>query len=115
MDAITAFELVSLLRTALPFAIVILISATPFPRHRSIRAMVAVVIAWIVSVIYTGAIYNPAGIAAGHALGWHFPENRYDNNTIASTILGGWIDPTLCVIALAVIRRIYTRIQKHGD
>lgn len=115
MDAITAFELVSLLRTALPFAIVLLISATTFPSHRGIRSILAVLIAWIASVIYTGAIYNPAGIAAGHALGWHFPENRYDNNTTASTILGGWIDPTLCVIALAVIRRICTRIQKHRD
>lgn len=77
--------------------------------------MVAVVIAWIASAIYTGAIYNPAGIAAGHALGWHFPENRYDNNTIASTILGGWIDPTLCVIALAVVRRTHGANQMHRD
>ena len=113
MDAIATFELVSLVMTGLPFAIVLLISATPFPRHRGIRSILAVLIAWIASVIYTGAIYNPAGIAAGHALGRHFPENLYDNNTIASTMLGGWIDPTLCVLVLAVVRRIHSGIRKR--
>ena len=115
MDAITTFELVPLIDRSLPFVIVLSISAAPLPRHRGMRAILAVLIAWIASVIYVGAVYNPAGIAAGHALGWHFPENRYDNNTIASTVLGGWIEPTLCVILLAVSRRIYNQIQKHRD
>ena len=115
MDAIATFKLVTLLREALPFALVLSISAAPFPRRRGMRAILAVLIAWIASVIYTEAIYNPAGIAAGHALGEDFPENRYDNNTIASTILGGWIHPTLCVVVLAIIRRIHSGIQKHRD
>jgi hypothetical protein len=115
MDPIATFELVTLFDTALPLVLVLSISLAPFSRNRGMRAILAVLIAWIASVIYVGAIYNPAGIAAGHALGWHFPENRYDSNTIASTILGGWIQPTLCVIVLAVSRRIYTRIQKHRD
>lgn len=68
--------------------------------------VVSILVGWIASIRYVGAIYNPAGIAAGHAPGEHFPEARYDNTTIASTMLGGWIDPALCIIALAVMRRI---------
>lgn len=115
MDAIATFELVTLLREALPLALALSISLAPSPRHRGLRAILAVLIAWITSVLYVGAIYNPAGIAAGNTLGEHFPENRYDNNTIASTMLGGWIEPTLCVIALTVVRRICSGIQKHRD
>lgn len=115
MDPIAIFELVTLLDTALPLAIALSISAAPLPRHRGARAILAVLIAWIASVLYVGAIYNPAGIAAGHALGEHFPENRYDNNTIASTMLGGWIDPTLCVVFLAIVRLVRREDRKHRD
>lgn len=115
MDAVAAFELVTSVHEALLLALVLSVWLAPFPRNRGVRSILAVLIAWIASVIYTEAIYNPAGIAAGHALGEDFPENRYDNNTISSTILGGWIEPTLCVIVLAVIRRVYAGIQKHRD
>ncbi len=115
MDEIATFELAISLRTALPLAIVLSVWLAPFPRHRGIRAIIAVLTAWIASVIYVEAIYNPAGIAAGHALGEHFPENRYDNNTIASTVLGGWIQPTLCVILLAIIRLAHREDRKHRD
>ena len=114
MDPIATFELVTSLREALPLALVLSIWLAPFPRH-SVRSILAVLIAWIASVFYARAIYNPAGIAAGHALGEHFPENRYDNNTIASTMLGGWIEPMMWVFVLAVIRRVRRGIQKHRD
>ena len=32
--------------------------------------------AWIAGIIYTIYVYNPAGIAAGHFKGVHFPEKQ---------------------------------------
>lgn len=115
MDAIATFEVISLLRSALTAAIVLLVSASPFPRHRGLRAVAATLLAWIASLFYVGGIYNPAGIEAARALGEDFPEGRYDNNTVASTLIGGWIEPALWAIALVVVRRSYRAIKKHRD
>ena len=115
MDAVATFEIVGLLRSVLPAAIVLLVSASPFPRHRRLRAVAAILLAWIASLFYVGGIYNPAGIEATRALGEDFPEGRYDNNTIASTLIGGWIEPAIWTIALAVVRRSYRAIKKHRD
>lgn len=109
MDAIATFEVISLLRTVLPAAIVLLVSASPFPRHRGLRAVAAILLTWIASLFYVGGIYNPAGIEAARALGEDFPEGRYDNNTIASTLLGGWIMPALYASVFAAVRSAAAR------
>ncbi|MFZ2752126.1 MAG: hypothetical protein WAZ48_01655 [Lysobacteraceae bacterium] len=45
------------------------------------------------------------------AIDEHFPEARYDNDTIASTMLDGWVDPSIRVMALAIVRRIHREIK----
>jgi hypothetical protein len=69
-----------------------------------IRSAIAVAIGWILAVTYTMYIFNPAGIAAGYEQGVHFPENRYDNNTISATILSGWLYPLLVVAFYFLMR-----------
>lgn len=83
--------------------LVIIISAVYFlPSNKSyfFKASVGVVIAWASLVIYTIYIYNPVGIAAGHESGMHFPESKYDNNTIAPMIFFGWLSPTAIAFGL---------------
>jgi hypothetical protein len=94
-----------LLAIAMPVAIFLL----PRPRSALARAAIAIVLAWVAAVLYAGLVVNPTAIEAGHAAGEHFPEARYDNNTIASAILGGWLFPLLSVGAVAIIRRILFR------
>ncbi len=78
------------------------------------RAAIAVVSSWIISILYTIYIYNPAGIAAGIEQGIDSPQMRYDNNTVASTILGGWLYPLLIVLLyLPWIR--YRSSAKQGN
>jgi hypothetical protein len=58
-------------------------------------------------------LYNPAGIAAGHALGQDFPEARYDNNTSSIAIMFGWLGPTVLVVVVVGIRSLWLR--RHRD
>ena len=67
-----------------------------------LRSAIAEILAWVSSVAYTIFIYNPAGIAASIERGIDGPKMHYDNNTIASNVLGGWIYP-LFVVALYVL------------
>jgi hypothetical protein len=94
-----------LLAFALPAAIFLL----PRPRHAVPRAVIAVILGWVVAVLYAGLVVNPVGVSAGHAAGEHFPEARFDNNTIASAILGGWLAPLLSIGVVAVTKRVFFR------
>ena len=94
-----------LLAIAIPVAIFLL----PRPQSALARAAIGIVLAWVAAVLYAGLVVNPAGIEAGHAAGEHFPEARYDNNTIASALLSGWLVPLLSVGVVAVIRRVLFR------
>lgn len=114
MDAAEKFELVSLARELLPILMTLLLATLPFPRATTIRFALAVIAAWTASVFYVVGVYNPTGIEAARALGEHFPEGRYDNNTIASTLLGGWMMPTACVAALSIARYIARRMPKDN-
>jgi hypothetical protein len=79
-------------------------------RPRSILAKIAIAVflAWPATVYWTASVYNPAGIAAAYAHPEEkeatSPEMRYDNNTIASMLIGGWIMPlavaSICGIGL---------------
>lgn len=84
------------------------------PRSLLVRLAAAVLLAWPASVYWTAAVYNPAGIAAAYA---HpdahdptSPEMRYDNNTTAVMLLGGWMMPlavaSICGIGLRALRRL---------
>ena len=85
----------------------------PRPTAFAARATIAVILAWAVSVAYTALIHNPAGIAAGHELGMHFPESHFDNNTIASQLMAGWFWPTV-IVAIYFLGRRSVRAQQ-GD
>ncbi len=75
-------------------------------RSVGLRASVAVAVAWAFSILYTAYVYNPAGIAAGQEQGIDSPQMLYDNNTVSSTILGGWFYPTVVVLlSMAWLRR----------
>ena len=65
------------------------------PGSRLLRGVIAVLAAWIADVLYTIYVYNPAGIAAGHFAGVHFPENHYDNNKISVALVAGWVGPAI--------------------
>jgi hypothetical protein len=84
---------------------------SPVPRKAGFRAIVSIVIPWLALVIYMGTIYNPAGVAAGHEAGADFPEGRFDNNTIASVLLGGWLLPT-AVMGIYFLGRRSARAQQ---
>jgi hypothetical protein len=114
MDAAAKFELASLALELLPILTTLLLATLPFPRAIAIRFALAVIAAWAASVFYVVGIYNPAGIEAARALGEHFPEGRYDNNTTASMLLGGWMMPTACVATLSIARYIARRMPKDN-
>jgi hypothetical protein len=74
------------------------------PSSRLLRGFLAVVAAWVVGVVYTIYVYNPMGIAAGHYNGMHFPENTYDNNTVAVALMAGWIGPAVVISIMGAFR-----------
>ena len=59
----------------------------------------------------TALIFIPAGIAASHEQGFHFPESRFDNNLVASTILGGWMLPTAGVFVASIVRIVLGKLR----
>ena len=74
------------------------------PRAFGIRCVLGIVIGWAAFFAFTLYVYNPAGIAASHALGHDLPESRYDNNTMGIALLFGWWLPALAVCVYAVAR-----------
>jgi hypothetical protein len=85
------------------------------PRSILAKIAIAVLLAWPASVYWTASVYNPAGIAAAYAHpevneAASPPEMRYDNNTTAVMLLGGWMMPLavagICGIGLRALRRL---------
>lgn len=103
------FDLVTMGSFVVPFSLALVVVALPHPRSSVARSAIAVGAAWIVSVVSAIYLYNPAGIAAGHELGWDNPEMRFDNNTVASQVLGGWISPAIVVALFLAIRYVRHR------
>jgi hypothetical protein len=98
------FDVVTLGRFVVPLALALIVVVLPHPRSSVARSAVAIATAWVVSVVYTIYLYNPAGIAAGHELGWDSPEMRFDNNTVASQVLGAWVFPaTFVALFFAIV------------
>jgi hypothetical protein len=115
MTATQKFEILSSLRDFIPVLLALsFIHLSPFPRGAGIRALVSILLAWVFLVVFLGVFYNPAGIAAGHEAGEHFPEGRFDNNIIASALLGGWILPAV-VMGIYFLGRRSMRAQQTAQ
>jgi Mn2+/Fe2+ NRAMP family transporter len=84
------------------------------PASRWLRGLLAVIAAWVVGIAYTIYVYNPAGTQAARYAGVHFPENHYDNNTVAVALLGGWLAPAIAVGVVAAILAIRDRIAARA-
>jgi hypothetical protein len=85
------------------------------PKNRWLRGVLAVAAAWGTGIVYTIYVYNPAGTEAARYGEVHFPENRFDNNTVASAILGGWLAPAIAVSVLACIFAFRDRIAARAQ
>ncbi|MBA8887018.1 hypothetical protein FHW12_001209 [Dokdonella fugitiva] len=75
-----------------------------------VRGLVAAVAGWIGCVAYTIFVFNPVGLASARAHGDHFPDVRYDNNTVSVAILAGWVVPLATLATYHAARRIFRRI-----
>jgi Mn2+/Fe2+ NRAMP family transporter len=85
------------------------------PMKRWFRGLLAVAAAWITGIAYTIYVYNPAGTEAARYAGMHFPENHFDNNTIAVALLGGWIAPAIAVGIVCGLLTIRDRVALRTD
>ena len=109
MTAEDTFTLVKM-AGGLPYVVAGVVFMLKRPEYALARGILAVVAAWLVQVAYTMLLYNPAGIAAGHAAGAHFPENSYDNNTTSIALFFGWLGPAILIAIMATFRAIRKRV-----
>jgi hypothetical protein len=103
------FDVIAFGSLAIPALLALVVAALPRPRSGLSRAALAIAAAWVVSVAYTIYVYNPAAISAGHELGQDSPEMQFDNNTIASQLVGGWIWPAIVVALFFAVRHARRR------
>ena len=97
----TLFSVVGYLPVLLP-AIIMFSSNRLFAKTRGffVTTLVAVLVCWLVLVLFMIFVYNPLGILAAYEAGADFPEVRYDNNTVGPVIFFGWLSPTLMGLLL---------------
>jgi NO-binding membrane sensor protein with MHYT domain len=86
------------------YGLAVLLFSLKRPNGRLLRGFLSVLAAWAAGVIYTIYVYNPAGIAAGHYTGMDFPENHYDNNTVAVALIAGWVGPAIILSIIGAFR-----------
>src|SRR5687767_10151107 len=112
MTAVQKFDIISSVSMLLPATLTLaLVHLSPIPRHAGMRALVSILVPWVALMCFNMFILNPAGIAAGNEVGEHFPEARFDNNTIASALPGGWLLPTI-VVGIYFLGRRSMRAQQ---
>jgi hypothetical protein len=111
------FDVVAFGSLAIPTLLALVVAALPRPGSALARSAVAIAAAWAVGVVYTIYVYNPAGISAGHELGQDSPEMQFDNNTIASHLVGGWIWPAIVVALFFAVRHAWRRtaVRRIGN
>ena len=114
MDSASQFAVVDGIGILLVPVLVIAVLALPWPRRFWVRCLAAVLVSWLCTVLFTLFVYNPSGIAAGHAMGQHFPEGQYDNNTAGIAIVFGWFCPTVLVAIFAGFRYLWLRHHRGG-
>jgi hypothetical protein len=109
------FNLISIGSLLLPCLVALVVQfVLPWPKHWFARGVVAVCFGWAILVIYTALIYNPAGIALATEQGIDSPGVRYDNNTIASALLGGWLMPALALAVFFAARNVWVRFTRSA-
>ena len=50
----------------------------------------------------------------GYEIGMDSPETKFDNNTTASTLMAGWVFPTLLAIILFFILKTLNKNKKEN-
>jgi Na+-driven multidrug efflux pump len=100
----TIFKFVEAGQGLVTYGLAVFLFCLRRPSNRLLRGLLAVLAAWIAGIVYTICVYNPAGIAAGHYKGVHFPENTYDNNTVAVALMAGWIGPAVIISIMGAFR-----------
>lgn len=95
------FKIIGYLPVLLP-VIIMFSSNRLFVKSRGffLTTFIAVLVSWLVLVLFIIFVYNPVGVLAGYEVGAHFPESRFDNNTIGPAIFFGWLSPTLMGVIL---------------
>lgn len=91
---------------------VVILIGLPRPRKLIARAFVTVLLVWVASVFYTTLVYNPTGIASATAKKVDSPEMKFENNTIASTLLGGWFYPAV-IVGISVLGYRFWRARRR--
>ena len=77
-----------------------------------LRVVCAVFLPWFVGVVYTIGIYNPVEQTYYKLLSDETAMYRFDNNTVASVILGGWIAPAIVVLIYFLwLKFRYTKVE----
>jgi len=79
-----------------------------------LRSIIGVIISWSLLLIFSLYIYNPVGIKMGYEIGMDSPEMEFDNNTVASTLLGGWLLPKVIAIILFLVLKALNKKLKNG-
>jgi len=115
MTAQQLFQIAGFGSVALPLAMAIALTLLPYPRRLFVRGVIAILVAWAISVFYAGLVQNPLGIAAAAAQGVHAPKMRYDNNTIAVQSLAGWIFPAVSVLGVCSVRHVVCRFRRTNS
>jgi hypothetical protein len=105
------FDIVAVGSIALPCSVAGVAVLLSWPDRLPLKVMGAIFAGWGVAVVFTMFVYNPAGIAAGVAAGVDSPETRFDNNTIAVAILGGWVFPAMAVSVFLGVRALIRKIR----
>jgi hypothetical protein len=98
------WELICFGAFAVPLAVTAVMLMARWPRTYGYRGLLAVLAGWLMWLAYTLYLHNPAGIAYFQLIGTNSPETRFDNNTVASAMLGGWFYPSILVALVALIR-----------
>jgi hypothetical protein len=112
----TQWQVISAMSYALPIVLTVIVMLLAHPRNMWLRGGAGIVLAWVASVAFTIWFYNPVARAHAEAtLGAEYAFNRFDNNTVASTMLGGWIVPVITVLVFVrgrlMWRRVFMRAQ----
>jgi hypothetical protein len=115
VTAETLFHIVEVGGGLVTYGLAILLFHLPRPRRHLVRGVLAIAASWLVGIAYTAFVYNPAGIAAARATGLHFPENHFDNNTIAVSLVAGWIGPAIILAIMGAFRAMREDVGLRPD
>ena len=67
----------------------------------------AIGVAWMGLVLFVNYVYNPAGIAMLMAQQQEEHLGRFDNNIVSIAILVGWLVPSLVVLLVWGLGRLW--------